>query len=79
MVMMDYGVVQVNFVPNQITQRLAICFCATNINELLNETEAGDEMLVLEKQMDVCDNCNEPITAGAVKPCECRTCHVRSN
>jgi hypothetical protein len=37
------------------------------------------KMLVLDKRLDVCDNCNEPITAGTVKPCECRTCHVRSN
>ena len=36
-------------------------------------------MLIMEKSIDVCDNCNEPITAGAVKPCECRTCHVRTN
>jgi hypothetical protein len=36
-------------------------------------------MLVLDRKIDVCDNCNEPITAGTVKPCECRTCHVRTN
>lgn len=36
-------------------------------------------MLILEKSMDVCDNCNEPIAGGSAKPCECRTCHVRTN
>lgn len=36
-------------------------------------------MLVLNARLDVCDNCNEPILAGASKPCECRTCHVRTN
>lgn len=43
MVMMDHGVVQVTFVPNAVTHRLAMCFCATNINELVKQTEAGDE------------------------------------
>ena len=34
---------------------------------------------VMDKQLDTCDNFNAPITAGAAKPCECRTCHIRSN
>jgi len=33
-------------------------------------------MLVMDKLLDVCDNCNEPITAGSAKPCKCHTCQV---
>ena len=43
MVMMDQGIVQVNFVTNPVSQKIAMCRCAININELVKQTKAGDE------------------------------------